>query len=223
MKTAKLPPLVAALARVSNYASFLGFIPFYWCRRNNELVIRRTWTLVHAMRLTFPVSNVLYLLYQSQSFVRAGDIPFVKRVNIVYVTAGTITLLYNVSLINRDARAICGLVNAFVRTTHEHYGKLEPLSILSWRYEMNLKKCNFSGPQPHGSQPRGYKSTLKTVYLLVFMVTFISLTYSVRIIWQPQYERYLTSLLKDPSTATSHLRALIGLYHMYAIASRKYA
>ena len=93
MKNTKLLPLIAAVAAVSDYASFVGVIPFSWCRSSNELVLKKTRKIFTTLKLAFPVSSVLYMLYQSQMFILADNLPVFKRVYVVYTAIGMSILL----------------------------------------------------------------------------------------------------------------------------------
>ena len=53
--------------------------------------------------------------------------------------------------------------------------------------------------------------------LVTFAVTFIPLTYSLRIIRDPGNDRYLTSLLPNPESSNAALRLVVGLFHMAAM------
>ena len=67
------------------------------------------------------------------------------------------------------------------------------------------------------------KSTIRGVRLLVFTFTFITLTYSIRIILDPGNNRYLTSLLSNPENSGPALRAAVGLFHATAIGFEFFA
>ena len=116
--------MILVLAAITNYARFLGVIPFYWCRKRNELAIKKSWILFTALRLAFPVTSVLYMHYRSQTLILADEIPFIKRVHVAYTSLGMTILLYNICIIYRNAETIQGLVNALVHITRKLYGKL---------------------------------------------------------------------------------------------------